>query len=114
MFKKFLATLLIVGGIFFAGNSATVSANENFQPLTAGNSAWDGWETTKDAVVVNCREWISLRSYPSTYADRLTTIPLGAYVTVYNEMKFHSTGLFIKVYYRGMTGWCLRDYISIL
>ena len=35
------------------------------------------------ARVVNCNEWISLREYPSTEAPRITKIPLGSLVKIY-------------------------------
>ena len=57
--------------------------------------------------VVNCREWVSLRSWPSTGADRICTVPLGAIVEAwaYNS-EFH------KCRYNGWTGYILTAYLA--
>lgn len=58
--------------------------------------------------VVNCREWISLRSTPSTSAPKLAEIPLGATV------QFISTASngFYKVSYNGLIGYALASYLG--
>lgn len=58
--------------------------------------------------VVNCKESITLREYPSVYARELAQIPLGqavGFIEVVNED-------FSKVNYDGLIGYVLSDYIS--
>ena len=71
------------------------------EPFT--NTERAGYERT----IVNCDEWVSLRSYPSTSAPRITTIPLGAWV----ESIGWENG-FNQVIYDGQVGWVLTQYIS--
>ena len=69
------------------------------------------------ARVVNCNEWISLREYPSTEAPRITKIPLGSLVKIYQgqlgENSSSPTNGFYWTEYNGMHGWCLREYIRV-
>ncbi len=69
------------------------------------------------ARVVNCNEWISLREYPSTEAPRITKIPLGSLVKIYQgqlgERSSSPTNGFYWTQYNGMSGWCLREYIRV-
>ena len=58
--------------------------------------------------VVNCRESITLRTSPSTSADEIRQIPLGAAVSF---MENASNG-FYKVAYMGNTGYALASYLS--
>ena len=58
--------------------------------------------------VVNCDEWISLRQSPSTNADRITTIPLGAHVDFISTA---SNG-FYKIRYNGYVGYALASYLQ--
>lgn len=58
--------------------------------------------------VVNCNESISLRESPSTSAEALCQIPLGATVFVISD----SANGFYKVEYDGMTGYALAEYLS--
>ena len=58
--------------------------------------------------VVNCNEWISLRTAPSTSAERITTIPLGASVTWLDS----APGGFCLVEYQGNTGFVLSQYLQ--
>jgi len=74
-------------------------------PSRGGGESYSG--TT--AQVVNCNEWISLRSYPSTQAPRLAKIPLGEYVTY---MGAAEDG-FVDIEYRGQRGFALRQYLAI-
>lgn len=60
------------------------------------------------ATVVNCEEWISLRKSPSTQAQKLAEIPLGAEVEV-----VVSGGSFYKCRYRGQTGYALAKYLRV-
>ena len=59
--------------------------------------------------VVNCRESITLRDEPSTYAYELTQIPLGARVRYLGV----ETNSFYKVEYRGMVGYVLKTYLEL-
>lgn len=56
--------------------------------------------------VMNCTQWVSLRSYPSTSAERITIVPLGSHV---NSIGW-SNG-FNQVVYNGRTGWILSEYL---
>jgi len=58
--------------------------------------------------VVNCDEWISLRTAPSTSADRIMTIPLGAYVTWLDS----APDGFCLVEYQGNIGFALGQYLQ--
>lgn len=58
--------------------------------------------------VVNCDEWISLRSSASTSASRLAKIPLGASC----EYLGSAGNGFYRVRYNGTTGYALSQYLS--
>ncbi len=58
--------------------------------------------------VVNCDEWISLRSSASTSATRLAKIPLGASC----EYLGSASNGFYRVRYNGTTGYALSQYLS--
>ena len=112
--KKFLAALLILGGIFSANfASANVEKIDSvegiFQPLTTGTD----WYAT----VVNCNEWISLRREPSVYSERIYKIPLGSTVIVYQGQLGERSGSpnngFYYTEYNGARGWCLQEYIRL-
>ena len=57
--------------------------------------------------VVNCREWVTLRSRPSTSASAVVHVPLGAKVEGY-----WYNSRFVECYYHGMHGYILADYLS--
>lgn len=59
------------------------------------------------AWVVNCEDWVSLRTYASTSADRQCKVPLGAEVEVY-----YYNSEFSQCYYNGYCGYILNDYLS--
>ena len=59
-------------------------------------------------MVVNCREWISLRSYPSTDAPRLSAVPLGEWIWI--NRGYYENG-FYSAEYNGMHGYVLAAYI---
>ena len=63
----------------------------------------------RDAKVVNCRESITLREEPTTYARELIQIPLGARVKYLGV----ETDSFYKVEYRSMVGFVLKTYLQI-
>lgn len=57
--------------------------------------------------VVNCEEWVSLRKSPSTSAERLAQVPLGAVVT---DCIWHNE--FINCTYNGVRGYILTKYLT--
>ena len=57
--------------------------------------------------VVNCNEWISLRTMPSTSADTISRIPLGEQVI---WIRAAENG-FYQVNYQGNTGYALAEYL---
>lgn len=59
--------------------------------------------------VVNCNEFITLREEPNTSAAALARMPLGAGV---DEVGWSENG-FVKVCYRGQTGYALSRYLSV-
>lgn len=63
-----------------------------------------------DMLVVNCKEWVSLRETPSTSARRLKQVPLGEVVTDCAWDDSH----FIRCTYDGATGYILEDYLEPL
>ena len=60
-------------------------------------------------VVVNCNEWITLRSYPSTEAASLDRIPLGEWVWI--NRGYYRNG-FYSAEYNGQHGYVLAHYIN--
>lgn len=62
----------------------------------------------KTMKIVNCQDWVSLRSAPSTQAERLAQVPLGAYVT--GECDYYSD--FSYCSYNGVTGYILNEYLE--
>ena len=63
---------------------------------------------TGEARVVNCIPYVSLRKTPDTSAKRLDKVPLGAYVIA----KGSASNGFIKVEYKGQTGYILGAYLK--
>ena len=61
-----------------------------------------------DMVVVNCEEWVSMRTVPDTGSARMTTIPLGATV----EDCYRVDDDFCYGTYGGMTGYILSKYLE--
>lgn len=62
----------------------------------------------ENMLVVNCREWVSLRSGPSTESERITKIPLGSVVWDCVEAEEG----WIYGTYCGMSGYISADYLS--
>ena len=62
---------------------------------------------TGEACVVNCSSYVSLRETPDTRARRLDKVPLGAYVIA----KGSASNGYIKVEYKGQTGYVLGTYL---
>ena len=90
MLKKIVAAILLAFTLFIVGGQ--------------NNQAQAYW-----GVVVNCREWITLRSYPSTEAASLAHIPLGDWVWI-NRGYYHDG--FLSAEYEGMRGYVLEAYIK--
>ena len=88
--KKFLAVFLLAVSLMF------IQAQDN-----KAEAYW--------GVVVNCNEWITLRSAPSTEAYGLTTIPLGEWVWI--NSGYYNNG-FYSAEYNGMKGYVLAAYIK--
>ena len=92
MLKKFLVTLILAVSFFAVGGQS--------------NQAEAYW-----GLVVNCREWITLRSYPSTSAESLAQIPLGEWVWI--DRGYNRNG-FLSAEYAGMHGYVLAAYIKYI
>lgn len=58
--------------------------------------------------VINCEEWVSLRSSADTASERLAQVPLGEYV--YNCKKY--TNEFTYAEFEGMSGYILTKYLT--
>jgi hypothetical protein len=72
-------------------------------PATSGNT-----NVVATYYVVNCNEWITLRSTPSTSASSVAKIPLGKAVG-YIE---NAGNGFYKINYDGAVGYALSQYLS--
>lgn len=92
MLKKILATLILSVSFFAFGGQ--------------NNQAEAYW-----GLVVNCREWITLRSYPSTQAEALARIPLGEWVWINGGRERNG---FYSAEYEGMRGYVLAAYIKYI
>lgn len=57
--------------------------------------------------IANCKNWVSLRSSPSTKASTVVRIPVGEYVEAYKYNK-----KFAECYYNGMHGYVLNKYLK--
>ena len=100
--KKILSVVILLAILIFVGSNQVnaYSRNEN-----------DFRGASYKARVINCNEWISLRRAPSSDSDRITTIPLGAIVTVYDGPVWGING-FYPVEYNGFKGYCLKEYLE--
>lgn len=58
--------------------------------------------------VVRCNEYITLRDLPSTKAEALDRVPLGATVTAFNR----DENGFMRVHYAGKLGYVLEKYLD--
>ena len=91
-----------------ASSADTADLQESTEAAAAESAPQEAGYTTY--FVVNCEEWISLRVSPNTKADRITTIPLGSYVTVLSTGEANG---FWKISYNGYEGYALGQYLSI-
>lgn len=90
MLKKLFATMILAISFVIIGGQS--------------NQAEAYW-----GMVVNCREWITLRSYPSTEATSLARIPLGEWVWIHRG--YYHDG-FLSAEYNGQRGYVLDAYIK--
>ena len=67
-----------------------------------------GYEYGQTLYVVNCKEWISLRTKPSTSSDAILQIPLFAGVTYLAD----ADNGFLYVNYHGKSGYALAKYLD--
>lgn len=74
-----------------------------------GTSTASSNSSGRVAQVVNCKEWITLRSNPSTSGDSLAQIPLGTYVTFVST----ADNGFYCIEYKGQRGYALQSYIAL-
>ena len=58
--------------------------------------------------IVNCQDWVSLRSAPDSGSERLAQVPLGALVT--GEYDYDSD--FSHCSYGGVSGYILNEYLE--
>ena len=72
-------------------------------PVAAAEAESEG----ETMYVVNCQEYVTLRSGPSTSTDAMAHIPLGTAVMTYG-----SDGDFIRVEYEGLRGYVLNEYLD--
>ena len=91
MFKKILASMLLVAALLVVGGQ--------------DNTAEASWY----ARVVNCEEWISLRAQPSTAAQRLAAVPLGAIILITDR---YDDGYFVSAQYNGLNGYVLKEFLT--
>ncbi len=75
--------------------------------VAAGTALAEAGEYYLTMVVVNCEEWVSLRSAPDTSASRLAKVPLGGTV-------FECSGIddFYYCTYEGQRGYILAKYLE--
>lgn len=94
----------VVSAVAEVVGGETAGAGES---AMAGASGAMGSQTVATLRVVNCNEWISLRSAPDTSATRLATVPLGATLSYVGD----AGNGFYEVVYQGMGGYALSDYL---
>lgn len=105
--KKFLIAL-----IFFSGIFATADAQEfNLQFYNYGYNEEDFKGKLDFFVIANCKEWVTLRSEPSTSAAALARIPLGTHVSVFDVDPRNG---FLPVIYKKMQGYVLEQYLKFV
>lgn len=109
--KNFLILLILCGGIFGV-NSATADAQEfNLQFCNCAYNEEDFQGKIDFFVIANCKEWVTLRSAPSTSATALARIPLGTRVAVWDV---DSRNGFLPVRYKKIKGYVLEQYLKFV
>lgn len=71
------------------------------------NSAWSMGDHMGEKTVINCNEFVTMRTYPSTYAGVVTRVAKGETVDAY----YHNS-TFSYCYYNGSWGYILNDYLG--
>jgi len=89
--KRILATILVLCVLL----CCAARAEGNMEPI--GNQ-----------LVVNCDNWVSMRSEPNTKAHRVTKVPLGAVV----EDCYAASNGFAYGTYEGKSGYILMKYLT--
>ena len=112
VFAVFFLTLAII--LLPVSNiSANGAWNENIYDFQfTASDQWDSTDFRGKAdyyIVVNCREWITLRERPSVYGEDLAHIPLGTKVLVSDVPARNG---FLPVVYKGIRGYCLEQYLK--
>ena len=113
--KKFFvlalfATILCGGSISYAHENH--SSDKSFSECAVEHpGSRSGFKQAYCAVVINCKESITLRSEPSAYSEELAQIPLGAQLTIYDALPEDG---FLPAEYNGTLGWVLKEYIRIV
>lgn len=87
-----------LSGYILAVNLGYDSPSNNYSSMPSGGTYLK---------VVNCQSNVTLRSYASTTAPAVTSVPLGATVTAYGQ-----EGSFTYCSYGGMTGYILSQYLG--
>ena len=79
--------------------------------LSRAFTGYDYGETYDDSMgtmyIVNCKDWVTLRSRPSTSSGTVARVPLGAAVEAY-----YYNSEFAECYYKGKHGYILRKYLG--
>lgn len=88
---------------------AAAAAETAAQTGMADDSVYDE-NYVGDMTVVNCDEWVSLRSAADTSSTRLAKVPLGAGVT--GCVISTEDSRFVSCYYNGQLGYILREYLA--
>lgn len=121
--KKILSVMFLAAAIIFVGanNHAAAQSTEFVSPevlrvdeFTMHQVYSKPWTIPRaqvmTGVVVNCREWITLRDEPSVYGADLAHMPLGAQLLVYDGYQHNG---FYAVKFNGINGFALVEYIRI-
>lgn len=82
----------------------TMPPSEKTEPTQTGSNT----NVVATYFVVNCKEWITLRSAPSTSASALERIPLGQAVGYIED----AGNGFYKINYDGVVGYAAASYLS--
>lgn len=86
--------------------------------IPAPESGEDGAEGLKfpvEAKVVNCQSFVTLRATPSTKAQALAEVPLGAVVRVQSNAAYYGNDrCFVEAEYDGKTGYVCLDYLDVI
>ncbi len=98
-------------------SSVSYNSSSTSYSSTSNNYCYHNYDdgTPFYMMVVNCNEWVSLRSEPSVNATRLAKVPLGAWVYTHGSFAHNTMGdnnTFVRVLYNGQWGWVLDNYLE--